>query len=267
MEILIGRQFIEEDTINYYKRENKFYEVIDGEETEISELHFSSIVANYWDIDLVENKTSEKLSDGSYKTTKIIPIYDGIEFELYGYGSTGEESLMDVDIQFINYCELYERYLSNLSRNENEFMKSIHKFAFLPKERKHTEIHNKEFHDLEFVAFEDNYLNFRKNAIENGIPKDARADEPIFGYIKDNQLVFFKFFFIKGQFENYIKYIKDNYKKVQDYYKLEKCEVYVSILDYTNPKRDILKDGRYMPEELINKEFEWFIPWKRLEDI
>lgn len=225
----IGTFIIDDIANDIYLENGIYYECIDNEKKEINKLDIAERVAMVWSSTY---DTTEKYND-EYISTKQIPIYDWITLLLYGYGKNKEESLDNVNKIYNDFISFYDIFEKNEERNKNIFMKNIHKFAYF----------NNEIH-----FFEDNIKDFRALVIDCGIPNDARADEPIFGYVENNELVIFKWYFFKKEKEFFTNFWKENHKKIAQYYNLKNYKLYIGINEINDFGLDKNKciDEKYM---------------------
>lgn len=252
---LLAIQYVDKDKNYIYEDNGSYYFQDKDKKIPLTKLQVAEMISNYWDLDLVLNVETCKLEDGTYKTTKNIPIYDWISVDLFGYGDTEFNSVINADYTFKEFCDYHNKYEENEKRNERNFMKKIKKFAFLPIQRDFSDIHKLDFDNVEFIAFEDNDDNFRKNIIKNGVPKDARADDPICGYVYANKLVFFKSFFLKGQKEYFDKFIMDNYEKVAKFYHLDNFELYEGVIP---PYYQFVDANDNLLDTLVTDDYEYY---------
>lgn len=255
MKRLLAIEYIDDCISKIYEDNEKYFELNRTKEIEITKLQVTEKITNYWSLDSVKNLKSKKLKDGTFKTIKVIPIYDWISVELFGYGKTEKESINDVDNKFKYFCDYHDKYEQNMNRNKKNFMQKIKKFGFLPKQRDFMDVHIKTFEHLELVYFKDNDLDFRENAILNGVPSDARADDPIFGYVYENKLIFFKSYFIKGQKENFEIFIKEHYKEIANHYNLKNYTLYEGVI---SPYYYFVDKNNCLLDSLTTDDYEYY---------
>ena len=260
--MLIGKHIIDGIELLWYEKDDKYHQLEDNKKIELSKVYLSEQIANYWSFDSIHN-TTKKQEDNTYLTTKFIPIYDWIFIELYGYGKTKEESIFDVENRFKIFIDYNEKLEENINRNKRIFMGKIKKFGYLPKKRDEFDIHCETFLDSEIIYFDDCELDFRELAIKNGVPSDARADGPIFGYVNENNLVFFKFGFINKQKEFFLKFIEENHKNIAKHYGLTKYTLYKQVIPYYNREVD---NNDVLLENMIDKDFDYYVPALKIGD-
>jgi hypothetical protein len=257
--MLIGTYFIEDEKYDIICENNKYYSINTNLsfKKEMSKLDVAQIVSSYWSFDLINNYVDEKNQDKNFKVIKDIPIYDWISLELYGYGKNKEEATKEVETLFDDFIHYYKKFEINKIRNLENFMKKVTKFAYFPKDRKSSF----DFNDLELIIDSKKTLtSFRDFAINNGIPNDARADEPIFGYVDGNNIVFSKFFFLKGQKEKYIDFIKHHYEDIAKSFHLKDYNVFLNV-------KCVCSETNGLDDSYIYKDFDYYRPINQLEKV
>lgn len=233
------------EIIEYFLDKNKYFQKKDDEYIPATKLYLASRIGCEWDKECNEIIVEQK--DNLYEAVYIIPIYDWITFYLFANGITKEEAKLNVEKIYNDLEEYNNLYEKNEERNEKRFMSKIHKFAFF----------NQTIH-----YFEDSEKDFRKLVVECGIPDDARADEPIFGYVDGEKLVFFKHFFAKGEkeiFENFIDCYKE---KIIKHYGLKHCDIYIGVKWHLDRYKD---ENEYPIDDLVFMDFEYYTPIKYLQ--
>lgn len=233
------------EIIEYFLDNGKYFEKNKDEYIPATKLYLATRVGCEWDKECNEIVTEEQ--ESGFKATYFIPIYDWIIFYLYATGNTKEEAVENVKKLYNDLEEYNKKYEENEERNKKRFMSKIHKFAFF---------------DNTIHYFEDSEKDFRELVVECGIPNDARADEPIFGYIDGGKLVFFKHFFKKGEqkvFENFIECYKE---KIIKHYGLKHCDIYIGVRWHLDQYKDT---NGYPIDELVSMDFEYYTPIKYLQ--
>lgn len=225
----------------FYEENSKYFEDKDGEMKEISKLQLALYISLYWSDTSIQVDAEEK--DGKYLATMFIPIYDEIFMELYEEGNSKNEAKKNVRKLFDEFLDYYEKYEENIRKNEVRQLQNMKCFLFLPKDR--TDFDGSLL-DSELIYADDNTLDFRDLAISLGVPKDARADQPVFGYVENNKLVFFKTFFMQGQKDEFKQLIDSYEKEIANHYNLTDYEVYTGMVtheEYMNLYDEQLSDS------------------------
>ncbi len=225
--MMTGTLDTEENDCFFYEKDGKYFEDKEGEMKETSKLQLALYVSLYWSDTSIQTEVKEE--NNHFYATMFIPIYEEIFMELYEDGDSEEEAKTKVRSLFDDFLNYYEQYEKNIRRNEIRQLKNMKRFIFLPKKRD-------DFQDnileRELIYVEDSDLDFRDMAISLGVPKDARADEPVFGYIEDNKLVFFKAFFSKGEKEKFKELVSKYEEEIAEHYHLENYDLYLGMLTH-----------------------------------
>lgn len=247
--MMTGSEFNEDNDLFFYEQDGKYYEMKDGRIKEISKLQLSIFVSLYWSRSSIKIEIMEK--DNHFYSKMFIPIYEDIFLELYEEGKTEKEARNKVQNMFDEFIEYNEKYEENIRRNEINQIKKMHRFVFLPLDRENMK---DDLSDLELIYVDDeNTLDFRDLAILYGVPNDARADQPIFGYVEEGKLVFFKKYFMKEQFEKYKEIINQYKNEITEHYGLKEYDLYFGMQkheDYLNKKELPLLD-EYVTSDFI----------------
>lgn len=241
----------EENDSFFYEENGKYYEDEKGMK-EISKLQLAIYVSLYWSKSSISFET--ELKNEAFYATMFIPIYEDVYVELYEEGDTEEKAIENVNSRFDDFVKYSEKYEENIRRNEIKQLQNMHRFIFLPKDRKAICF---DFSDLDFFYVEDNNLSFRDLAVSFGVPNDARADVPIFGYVEGNKLVFFKELFLKGQFEQYKEIINKYQREIAKYYGLDEYELYIGMQTHEEYLR---KNNIPILDEYVFSDFIAYYP-------
>ncbi len=257
----IGTIFLDGDEFDWYFDNGRYYQIEQStlKETPLTKAYIAQTVGNMWDENCNKDNTLE--NKDNFETVRFIPIYDGIFVQLYGYGSTKEESIEKVKALYDELLEYNDKIEENIQRNLENQMLRVHRFAILPEDRIISTIDKDEdyYENMEIIFFEDGKEDFRELVINEGIPDDARADEPITGYVEENKIVFTRWGFIKGEFERYLSAINKYEDKIVSHYNLkEEYEVYLGASRYY----DILNydENGNQPEDIIDSDFDYYYP-------
>lgn len=223
MEYYSGNE--KEITYEDYYCENDKYFFIDREtkeKTEISEIDIAKMVANAWDTNF-NSFECEKQEDCTYTVTMYINLYDGIAYLLYGYGNEEKNALEDVKNSYNKYIKIYQDYVEEKKKENETLMLSVHRFAILPKNRKVSTLDGLDeyYGDVEIIYFDDGSESLKDLIIAEGIPSDARSDEAITGYVKDNEIIFTRSFFIRDEFRVYKETINRFLPELREKYKIQ----------------------------------------------
>lgn len=254
-----GSMLHEEQLNRYYEHNGEYFIDIDDQVFPTTKLDIAETVSLYWNLDC-NNFDTEKIKNG-YRASIFIPIYDDIYITLYGFDKTEEIARKNVQNMFDDFIALYKQYEQNSKRNQISQYKNMKRFAYIPKNRE-ADFSDSIIGNGEWVFFNDNTKSFRELAINTGIPNDARADLPIFGYVENNMLVFFKEHFIKDEKEKYLSFIKDNYVNIAKHYGLEEYEVYTNMVTLEELYRRTEKD---LSDSLVTGDYLFFFPENKLE--
>lgn len=250
---------VDNDCYDYYEENEKFYIKKDEGYFEISKLFLAQKIGSAWSEESIF-LTVEENNDEFLGIIQII-IYDFITFSIFKYGKTKEEALNNINKFYRELLELNYVYEQNIERNKRKFMSKLQKFAFINKN--YTDFGFKTIKETEYdlVFFKDSNKTFRELVVEYGVPNDARADEPIFGYVFNNKLIFFKHFFRSGEQEDYIDFIIKHKDEIIKHYKLSNLEIYSSIKNF----QQVFKDEEGYPiETLISDDFDYYYPYRKL---
>lgn len=243
--VKIAELEVDREVIEYYFDGKNYFQKSDDKFIPATKLYLATRIGCEWDKECNDIIIEKK--DDVYEAIYIIPIYDWITFFLFANGDTEESAKENVEKIYNDLEKLNTCYEENEERNKKRFMSKIHKFAFF----------NETIH-----YFEDSEKDFRELVVECGIPNDARADEPIFGYIDGSKLVFFKHFFKKGEKEIFENFIDCYREKILKHYNIEYADIYIGVYNH----EDIYKDEHeYLLEELVSTDFEYYTPIKYLE--
>ena len=259
----IGKIYIDTEEIEILKEFENYYthEINSNEIKETTKLSIAIYIANYWSDDC--NNIDINYINNIYKATMYIPIYDWITVELYSEGTTKDIAENKVKEMFNDFIEYNNKYEENNERNLRKFMSQVAKFGVFYKNRKTSDLENRVFNDVEIV-YDNPFTNtsFREFIVENGVPDDARVDSMIYGYVKDNIIVFNKCGFLKGQKDAYYNYIENHHNEIAKHYNLpNNYEVFAFITEYEDT---ITKDNNY-PDSLIYQNYEYYIPTKKIK--
>lgn len=224
---MIGTLDSEEYDRFIYEENEKYFEDKDGIKKEISKLQLALYFSLYWSDTSIQIESEEK--ENKFLATMFIPIYDEIFMELYEEGNSKEEAENKVKQLFDNFLNYYEKYEENVRRNEIRQLQNMNCFIFLPKDRTNLDVSLLEY---ELIYAENNILDFRDLAISLGVPKDARADQPVFGYVEENKLVFFKEYYMNGEKEEFQQLVKKYEKEVAEHFGLKKYDLYLGKLTH-----------------------------------
>lgn len=262
---MLFAKFYEDDkTIDIHLENESFFTINEsGKKLPTTRIDVCSYIADSW-TGRHEEIYVEKENDTFVATCPII-VYDWISIDLYGYGTSKEEAIKNVEDTYDRCVKYYEAFEENIEKNKKAFFSKVHKFGFLPIDRNHFDVNDKHLPESELVFFEDNDLDFRENAFLNGIPSDARADSPIFGYVDGKKIVFSKDYFIKNSFqrEDFLKTIRDYHKIIATHYNLDDYEVYEGCIDIYRYGTD---ENGHLRDSLINETFEYLTPIKKFEE-
>jgi hypothetical protein len=253
---------------DYYTRDifedeetHEYSYIEEGIKAIIPKLQMSEIVADSWDVVDLSNPFIEKLEDGTFKASLEIVIYDWISTILYGYGETKEASHKDLMERFNYFNKIHMAYMENLERNKREFYKKTKRFAFVPIDKLEYMNNIINFNNLEFKPLEDNEKSLRDFVVEDGCPDDARADNVVMGYIKDNQIVFFIEFCDFVQKEEALEdFAIEHYKEVLSYYGIKEASLWSGIQYAFEYMSNQDKNSQYLSDDLIDKDYDYCIP-------
>lgn len=253
----IGTYIVDNEEMDYFEENGSYYYINkNNEKIPQTKLNIAYIITSEWSLNSIHN-SSHEVND-KWVSEKNIIIYDWIEFILYGYGDTKQDSIKDLEDRYHDFIEYNHKYRLNVKRNKEKFMSSIHKFAYIPKDRNISELDTKgEIPEGEFIFFEDSEKDFRELIVEQGVPEDARADEPILGYVSKNELVFFKPYFLEGAREKFDKFVEENHAIVAHHYNLAIYKLYKGIKKYSDIYVD---EHNNIREELLNTDFMYCTP-------
>ena len=176
--IKIAELEVDKEIIEFYFDGKNYFQKKEEQYIPATKLYLATRIGCEWDKecnDIIVQKEEEY-----FKAIYIIPIYDWITFYLFANGKTEEKAKENVELISKDLENYNNKYEENVKRNKESFMSKVHKFAYF---------------DNKIHYFKDSKKSFRELVVESGIPNDARADEPIFGYIHKEKLVFFKHFF------------------------------------------------------------------------
>ncbi len=174
----------------------------ENKEIKTTKLHIASLIGTA----LRSSKIFVEKRGKKYIAKKYIIVYDSIEIELFYYSDEKNKVIRKLEELYNMLIDLNDKYEANQERNMRKFMGKIHKFAYF---------------DAQVHYFEDNTKDFRELVVEAGIPNDARADFPIFGYANGNQLVIFKNMFFKGDKQEFLEFIDKNKMNIAKHYGLK----------------------------------------------
>lgn len=254
--MIFGKLYVIDQEYNVLEENGKYFEenVITKERTERTFLDLAMTVSMYWS----ERDVIVEANGNTYTASMCLPLYDGVEFILYGYGDTEEIAKQNVKQKFDELMSHYDVYIVNCERNEENFMMKVKKFAYFYKNREESSVKKVGFDDMELVCEDvSTKTPFREFAIENGVPSDARADNPIFGYVDGNTIVFYKPFYIKGQREVYLDFVKEHYNEIAKHYNIENPVVYMNALETADEMYN--KEQKYT-SDMLTSDYPYYTP-------
>lgn len=235
------------EIIEYFSDSKDYFQEYNNKRIKINKLYLASILGTMWNEESNYIETEE--INNMFVAKYIIPIYDWITLILLSNEDTKERAENEVKKLYTDLYEYNKIYEENVNRNKDIFMSKIHKFAYF----------NNEIH-----YFEDSNKSFRELVIEAGVPSDARADEPIFGYVDENNLIIYKEFFLKGEREKFKDFVEKYKEEIAEHYQLETCNLYIG----KKRHEDIYVDENdILLEELISMDFKYYTPIKYTETI
>lgn len=259
----IGSIFIDDDEIEILQDVDNYYthNIKETENILTTKLSIAIYISNYWSKD--SNSIEVKKDGNIFKATMYIPIYDFIFVELYGSGETKNIAKNQVNLIFNDLISYNNKYKENAKRNYHNFMLNVSKFGIFYKDRKTSNLDDRTFDNMEIIYDKPfTKTTYEEFIVANGVPKDGRISETIRGYVKNNTIVFDKFGFLQGQKELYLKYIKEHYKEIAEHYNLdENYEVYAFMIKY----EDYISKNNNIPNNLIYKDYEFFIPCNKIK--
>ncbi len=252
-----GTLFLEDEELDYYEEDGTYYALNKDtlEKIPLTQVQVAQTVANAWSDDCIKD-SFEEIKDG-FEAIKFIPIYDWIFFQLYGQGKTKEEALQNVNRIYEAFCSLNDLIEENIERNRVRQALNTERFAILPIDRKTSTLDGDYYDDMELVFFDKSKDDFRTLCIREGIPSDARADEPLTGYVEDNKIIFTREMFISGEFEKYKNTIDKFEQEIVNHYNLKDYELYYSAKIYTNTQID---ENGNLNDSVLNKDFDYYTP-------
>lgn len=256
--MMTGTLDSEENDSFFYEENGKYFEDKDGKKKEISKLQLSIYVSLYWSDTSIQIDVEEK--ENHFYATMFIPIYDEIFMELYADGDSKEKAKKNVKNIFDDFLNYHKKYESNIRRNEIRQLKNMKRFIFLPRETK--ELYDNIL-EREVIYVEDNDLDFRDMAISLGVPNDARADEPVFGYVEENKLVFFKPFFFKGEKELFSQLVDKYKKEIAEHYQLKDYDLYLGMLTHEEYMEAIKSP---LIDDYVTNDFQAYYAIKKQEN-
>lgn len=255
----IGTYIIDGDEYDWYCEDGSYYEVNINtfDKKPLTKAFIAQTVGNPWDESCIKN--TKIIKDDKVEIVKFIPIYDWIFVQLYGEGKTEEEALKNVNSLYEEMVSYNDKIEDNIDRNLRNQMKRVHRFGIFPKDRLISTIDkdNDYYEDMEIIYFEDGEKDFRELAVDEGVPDDGRADEPVTGYIDGEKIVFTRNGFIQGEREKYISTINKYEEQIKNHYNLDKYDLYYSTKCYYDYLRD--EFGNYK-EEIVDSDFDYYIP-------
>lgn len=243
----IASLYIEDNCEKYYFDGHSYFVEKENSFIKISKLHLAIQIGAAWNEK--DNTIVTEQIDNKYKSTYNIPIYDWVDFQLFAYGITENEAEYNLLTLYNDLKEYYNKYSKNKEYNKRQFMKSVHKFAFFE-------------HQIHY--FPDSEKDFRELVVEIGVPNDARADMPIFGYIQGNNLVFFKLFFLGFEKIIFLDFINRNKKHIMNHYGLNQCNIYTNI---KKCEQQYIDENKYVLDSLVDNQFDYLTPTNFLETI
>lgn len=238
---------VDDEVFEYFNDNNKYFEKKENEYIPISKLHLAFNLGTMWSESTNHIEVEEE--NGLFEASYIVPIYDWIVLILKAFNTNKDLAIKEVKELYndlYNYNEIYEK---NVERNKRNFMSRIKKFAYF----------NDEIH-----YFEDSSKDFRELVVECGIPNDARADEPIFGYLDGNNLVIYKEFFMKGEKEFFFNFVNEKNKEIAKYFGLKEYNLY---LGKRRHEEIFVDENDNLLEELLTMDFDYYTPIKFVEKI
>lgn len=252
-----GSEFSDE-VARYYEHNGEYFVEMERKIEPITKLEIANEVGMYWDKDCIYTETNQ--TQNGYCALMNIPIYEDIYICLYNCDETEELAEKGVKEMFDDFIALNEKFEENIERNRVNQQKNMKCFAFIPD---NDDCKNPVYENWKLVYFEDGETaDFRELAVREGVPNDARADRPIFGYVEGDKLVFFKKVFFQGEFDNYIPFIKSIYKDIAEHYGLENYHVFhsMSMVEELCWSRKI-----DLEEDFITRDLAYYRPGEELK--
>ena len=238
---------VDDEVFEYFNEDDKYFEKKDDKYIPISKLHLAFNLGTMWNEDCNHIEVNEE--NGIFEASYIVPIYDWIVLILKAFNEDENLAINEVKELYNDLYKYNEIYEKNVERNKRNFMARINKFAYF----------NDEIH-----YFEDSAKDFREIVVECGIPNDARADEPIFGYVDENKIVIYKEFFMKGEKDIFFNFVEENSKEIAKHFNLKEYELY---LGKRRHEEIFIDENGNLIEDLLTMDFDYYTPIKFVEKV